>query len=628
MKKNLAKTIITITYILLSIFITSYFLVISDNNMNAKQGLPDFTSTTLDFTGYDIESKYVKQHMKGDYEFYYNKFIVSDNIDCAYDAIVSVPHHFKQTKINGKTLSTSSYASYKCYVKGLPIGTKIWFINNNFVGSYQVFINKELVLKYGTLDKDKDSKSNGGDDYTKEYTVENTDTLEVVIEVARSSQGGLTTPCRLVINTLGRNPTIQYLTNNIGFIIFGIILGLLIFSFVININITTRDLKFTLFMIVITLISFFSIDVYWRFLSFAKLYTYNLIITINLILSLLLSYLLYNLLSSRNYISSKKYVYYIFSINSIIDIVLYIILRGTYYQVIPLMMTLINYIVITVLLVNNLKKDKHIISLFILMTYILILYYNLTFFDLENIMLSGLERTISYFIIPLIIIVIILYRTSVVRQTKKYINLLGTEKQSLILKSEALKHQIKPHYIFNLLTSIKEAYREDNTRGEEMLERFSLELRNNLNTKYDGLIPLNDEINTILNYIKLEELRLNKPINFLLDISLDSILVPSISLEVFVENAVKHSCILDKEDGYISLSTYSDSSYNIIEIEDNGIGFDVNNSTNKSVGINNTIERFKISLNADVVITSSKNVGTKIKIMIPKEDNDENNCPR
>ena len=628
MRKNLVKTIITITYILLSIFITSYFLVISDNNMNSKQGLPDFTSTTLDFTDYDIEGKYVKQHMKGDYEFYYNKFIVSDNIDCAYDAIVSVPHHFKQTKINGESLSTRAYASYKCYVKGLPIGTKIWFINNNFVGAYQVFVNKELVLKYGTLDKDKDSKSNGGDDYTSEYTVSNTDTLEVVIEVARSTQGGLTTPCRLVINTLGRNPTIQYLTNNIGFIIFGIILGLLIFSFVININITTRDLKFTLFMIVITLISFFSIDVYWRFLSFTKLNTYNYIITINLILSLLLSYLLYNLLSSRNYISNKNYVYYIFSINSIIDITLYIILRGTYYQVIPLMMSLINYIIITVLLVNNFKKDKHIISLFILMTYILILYYNLTFFDLENIMLSGLERTISYFIIPLIIIVIILYRTSVVRQTKKYINLLETEKQNLILKSEALKHQIKPHYIFNLLTSIKEAYKEDQTRGEEMLERFSLELRNNLNTKYDGLIPLENEINTILNYIKLEELRLNKPINFLLDIEVDNILVPSISLEVFVENAVKHSCVLDKEDGYISLSTYTDCSYNIIEIEDNGIGFDVNNNTNKRVGINNTIERFKISLNADVIITSYKNIGTKIKIMIPKEESNENNSPR
>ena len=484
------------------------------------------------------------------------------------------------------------------------------------------------MLRYGTLDKDKDYKSNGGDDYTSEYTVSNTDTLEIVIEVARSTQGGLTTPCRLVINTLGRNPTIQYLTNNIGFIIFGIILGLLIFSFVININITTRDLKFTLFMIVITLISFFSIDVYWRFLSFAKLNIYNSIITINLILSLLLSYLLYNLLSSRNYISNKKYVYYIFSINSIIDITLYIILRGTYYQVIPLMMSLINYIIITVLLVNNLKKDKHIISLFILMTYILILYYNLTFFDLENIMLSGLERTISYFIIPLIIIVIILYRTSVVRQTKKYINLLETEKQSLILKSEALKHQIKPHYIFNLLTSIKEAYREDQTRGEEMLERFSLELRNNLNTKYDGLIPLENEINTILNYIKLEELRLNKPINFLLDIEVDNILVPSISLEVFVENAVKHSCVLDKEDGYISLSTYTDCSYNIIEIEDNGIGFDVNNNINKRVGINNTIERFKISLNADVIITSYKNIGTKIKIMIPKEESNENNSPR
>lgn len=293
MRKRIIISFITITYILLSIIVTSYGLIISDNNMNSKQGLPDFTSTTLDFSGYDIEGKYLKQHMKGDYEFYYNKFIVSDNIDTEYDEIVSVPHHFKQTKIDGKDLSNDAYASYKCYIKGLPIGTKIWFINNNFVGSYQVFINKQLVLKYGTMDKDKNSKSNGGDDFTAEYTVENDKQLEVVIEVARSTQGGLTTPCRLVVNTLGRNPTVQYLTNNIGFVVFGIILGLLIFSFVININITTRDLKFALFMIVITLISFFSIDVYWRFLSFAKLNTYNSIITINLILSLLLSYLLY-----------------------------------------------------------------------------------------------------------------------------------------------------------------------------------------------------------------------------------------------------------------------------------------------------------------------------------------------
>ncbi len=619
MMKKIIKLILTITYILLSIFITSYGLISSDNNMNSKQGLPDFTSTTLDFTGYDIEGKYVKQHMKGDYEFYYNKFIVSDNIESDYDAIVSVPHHFKQTKINGECLSNSAYASYKCYIKGLPIGTKIWFINNNFVGSYQVFINKQLVLKYGTLDKDKNSSSNGGDEYTSEFTIENTEPLEVVIEVAQSSQGGLTTPCRLVVNTLGRNPTIQYLTNNIGFVIFGIILGLLIFSFVININTTTRDLKFTLFMILITLISFFSIDVYWRFLSFAKLNTYNSIITINLILSLILPFVLYNLLASRNYITNKKYIYYIFLINSLIDIILYIVLNGTYYQVIPLMLTLINYIIIIVLLVNNFKKDKLIISLFTLLTYILILYYNLTFFDLENIMLSGLERTISYFIIPLIIIVIIVYRISIVRQTKKYINLLETEKNSLILKSEALKHQIKPHYIFNLLTSIKEAYRTDTERGEEMLERFSSELRSNLNTKYDGLIPLNEEINIILNYIKLEELRLSKEINFLLDIECDDILVPSISLEVFVENAVKHSKVIEKPDGFISLTTYSTDKAYVIEIEDNGIGFDVSETMSKSVGINNTIERFKLSLNASVTISSIINQGSVIKIMIPKE---------
>ena len=581
--------------------------------MNSKQGLPDFNSTTLDFSGYDIKGKYLKQHMKGDYEFYSNKFIVSDNYDGQYDGIVSVPHHFMQS-----SFKNTSYASYKCYIKGLPIGTKIWFINNNFVGSYNCYINKQLVLKYGTLDKDKNSKSNGGDDFTGEYIVSSNETMEVIIEVGKSSQGGLTTPLRLVINTLGRNPTSQYLTNNIGFIIFGIILGLLIFSFIININTTTKNIKFAIFMFLITLISFFSIDVYWRFLSFTKLNTYNYIITINLFLSLILSYSLYNLLHSSNYIASNKSIYYIFLVNSLIDIILYFVLNGTYYQVIPLMLTLINYVIILVILVNSFNKNKLIISLFSILIYALILYYNLTFFDLENIMLSGLERTISYFIIPIIVIILALYRITVKNQTKKYILLLEKEKQSLINKSEALKQQIKPHYIFNLLTSIKETYRTDSLKGDEMLERFSIELRQNLATEYDGLVPLSEETKTILNYIKLEELRLNKTIPFLLDIDEEHILVPPISLEVFIENAVKHSKIFEKADGFISLTTYRENDFNIIEIEDNGVGFDTTNINTKHVGINNTIERFKLILDASVDISSTIGKGTIIKIKIKR----------
>ena len=42
--------------------------------MNSKQGIPDMVGTSLNFEGYEIDNRYVKQHMKGEYEFFYNKF--------------------------------------------------------------------------------------------------------------------------------------------------------------------------------------------------------------------------------------------------------------------------------------------------------------------------------------------------------------------------------------------------------------------------------------------------------------------------------------------------------------------------------------------------------------------------
>ncbi len=615
--KKVISSTITILVFLLIICLTSLGLVFSDSNMNSKQGLPDFNFTTLDFEGYDINDSYLKQHMKGEYEFYYNKFIVSDNYQGDYDAIVKVPHHYKGTVINGKELTNAGYASYKCYVKGLPIGTKVWLINNNFVGSFYAYINNELVLKYGSHNKDGNAYSNGGDDLTLEYIVKDNNPLEIVFEVGSSLQGGLTSPARLVINTLGRNPTSQYLTNNIGFIVFGIVVGLLIFSLVINLNVTYRNFSFFVYMCLITLMTFFSIDTYWRFLSFIKINTYNYIIFINLLLCLGISFSLYYLLSKKEYIKKNNYYYIIFGINAVVEIILYFILMGTFYQVIPLMLCLINYALIAISLVNNLSKERLINIPFILMIVSLILYFNTTFFDLENIMIAGLEQSISYIMLPLIIIVIVLYRISTISTTKKYIKLLESEKESLYIKADSLKKQIRPHYIFNLLTSIEEAYNEDHALGEEMLTRFSSHLRYDLNFDLNALIPFNEEVKSILNYVELEKLRLKKDIPLLLNIEEDNIKIPPLSIEVFIENAIKHSKIENKEDGFISLSSFIKDEYYVIEIEDNGVGFD---NKEYGIGIKNACERINILLSGKVDINSKINEGTKISIYIPRKD--------
>ncbi len=290
---------------------------------------------------------------------------------------------------------------------------------------------------------------------------------------------------------------------------------------------------------------------------------------------------------------------------------------GTFYQVIPLMLCLINYALIAISLVNNLSKERLINIPFILMIVSLILYFNTTFFDLENIMIAGLEQSISYIMLPLIIIVIVLYRISTISTTKKYIKLLESEKESLYIKADSLKKQIRPHYIFNLLTSIEEAYNEDHALGEEMLTRFSSHLRYDLNFDLNALIPFNEEVKSILNYVELEKLRLKKDIPLLLNIEEDNIKIPPLSIEVFIENAIKHSKIENKEDGFIILSSFIKDEYYVIEIEDNGVGFD---NKEYGIGIKNACERINILLSGKVDINSKINEGTKISIYIPRKD--------
>ena len=623
MRKETKKNITSMFVVLLSflaVFITCFALVRSDVNMNSKQGLPDLNDCSLDFTGYEFGETYVKQHMKGEYEFFYNKWIVEESYDGEPDCRVSVPHHYKETTIDGKQLSNDGYSSYRVTVKGLPIGTKIWFINNNFVGGFYAYINSELVLKYGTRAKNGTCYSNGGDDMTKEYVVKDSNPLTVVFEVSSSYQGGLTSPARLAINTLGRNPTSQYLTNNIGFIVLGLMLGLLVFSFIINLGATKRDFSFSTLMGVISLMTFFSIDVYWRVLSIIKINTYNPIIFINLLISLAIPFALYHHLVKNERINRNIFYPIAFGVISLISIVLYFVLMGTFYQVIPCMLSLLSLAILLIPLSRGIFEGNKVNIAFIFIVFSLLTYYSVTFFDLENIMIAGTEQSISYVMLPIIAIIIILYRLSTVSNTKKYVKALKAEEKASRLKADSLKRQIKPHYVFNCLSSIQGAYKEDPEKGEKMLTMFSKELRSNIDASNAELVPFENELERILNYVELENMAKGRKIELLLSLDETNFELPPLSLEPYIENSYKHSRVEEKEDGYISLSTSSDESDYIISIEDNGIGFDINKTKKDSVGLKNAKERLQIVVGGKVTITSKINEGTKVEIRIPRKD--------
>lgn len=188
------------------------------------------------------------------------------------------------------------------------------------------------------------------------------------------------------------------------------------------------------------------------------------------------------------------------------------------------------------------------------------------------------------------------------------------------LKSEILREQIKPHFIFNSLTTIKSLYHKDLNEGDHAISLFSRHLRSNVEAADTDLIPFERELDNIQNYIELENAKYDRKFTVIYNIDVTEFYVPVLSLQPFVENAIKYSKVNCLEDGYIEISSSESDDEILLEISDNGAGFDESDIKPNSCGIRNSRERFKILMNATIDIQSRKGEGTRVTIHIKKPE--------
>lgn len=187
---------------------------------------------------------------------------------------------------------------------------------------------------------------------------------------------------------------------------------------------------------------------------------------------------------------------------------------------------------------------------------------------------------LSYYgLAALILVLIILFL--LVRQRKKSRALnekLKLEKNLLELEQKALRLQMNPHFIFNVLNSIHNLIiLNDSDKARYALSKFSKLMRQVLENSREKFISIDAEIETLQNYVQLERLTSNVTIglNFHIDESIDTSeeMLPPLMIQPFVENAIVHGLKgMDKE-GEIEVS-FNWFGENILEcsIADNGIG--------------------------------------------------------
>lgn len=186
-----------------------------------------------------------------------------------------------------------------------------------------------------------------------------------------------------------------------------------------------------------------------------------------------------------------------------------------------------------------------------------------------------------------------------------------------------LLSQMQPHFIYNILNVIYYLCGKDPVAAQGAISKFSDHLRNNLEAvSQKELITFRKELNHIHTYLELEQIRFADELSIVYDIEEDNFLLPVLSIQPLVENAVKHGVAKKRGGGVVTISSQrTENAYRII-VSDTGVGFDVDRymEDGKShVGLMNVRQRLVSSMNATVEIDSKPGQGTTVTVTIPRE---------
>ena len=227
------------------------------------------------------------------------------------------------------------------------------------------------------------------------------------------------------------------------------------------------------------------------------------------------------------------------------------------------------------------------------------------------------------------------YKTAVYitrRQKDKEQQQLLVKNKILMLEQQALQAMMNPHFIFNVMNSIQHYINTQNTASaNKVLTGFARLIRKNLEICTKSYISLDEELDYLNLYLKLEATRFGNKLQYNINvdpaIDKDETLIPSMLLQPYIENAIWHG-IMPKEDGgkiQISIKLKNQNLLNI-EIIDDGIGIDNSLKEKKhehaSKGMQLTKERLELlsQIEAKPIqldVFQNKDCGTTVSISIP-----------
>ncbi len=220
----------------------------------------------------------------------------------------------------------------------------------------------------------------------------------------------------------------------------------------------------------------------------------------------------------------------------------------------------------------------------------------------------------------------------IIKRNKEIANeKIATNKRITFLEQRALTASMNPHFIFNVLNAIQELIQKDDVlTTNHYIAKFGQLIRLYLDSSLEANVTVYDEIERIELYCEMEKLRFGDKIKYQINIDeeVDSefFLMPGMSLQPYVENAIKHG-IQPKGEGEIIINCFIiDDDELIFEIIDNGVGLQNSKNYPKTDGLQlaSQLTKERITLfgaeqgkSGKVIYKDNQPSGTIVKIILP-----------
>ena len=186
------------------------------------------------------------------------------------------------------------------------------------------------------------------------------------------------------------------------------------------------------------------------------------------------------------------------------------------------------------------------------------------------------------------------------------------------LELEAQQAKIKPHFLFNALSSIADLAVTDGNRAEEAILKLARLYRYILTSSMDDLVTLEQELSFVENYVSLEKLRFGSKLEFVTECEpeLKNIRIPGLLIQPLVENGIRHGVSPKLDTGRIWVLASRVGQQCRIVVQDDGDG-SKHGVPGTGFGLKSVQERLTLMYGQSFTLAITRPGGYRVEIYVP-----------